>query len=107
MTNPEMDRVRQRLEHRLAEVSEHLHKLEAKNAEQLEKWQQAREAALENEAGAGQLSEPFEPEPDESEASDEDEIRIEAKLSTSALLEQLELARPKSMENRGVQFHGR
>jgi hypothetical protein len=93
-----MDRVRQRLQDRLAEISEDLRKIEAKNAERLERWQEARETTPETEAEPAEV-------PVTSE--EDDETRIERKRRTSALIEQLELARPEGMEDRGVRFRGR
>jgi hypothetical protein len=93
-----MDRIRQRFQDRLAEISEDMHRLEAKTTERLEQLQEAREATSETEA------EPVEV-PITSE--EDDETRIERKRRTSALIEQLELVRPEGMEDRGVRFRGR
>jgi hypothetical protein len=106
MTDSVMDRVRQRLQDRLAEISEDLNRLEARNADRLEEWQQARQAAAEDgaePAGPGDAARPSE-EPEASE--EEDESRIEAKRRTDALIEQLERTRPESMQDLEVRLRG-
>ncbi|GAB3410433.1 hypothetical protein [Flindersiella endophytica] len=98
MTNQEMQRALQRLQDQLADVSEDMHQLGRENAARLEAWQLARQAAAENEADQ---------EPEAAETSEEgDEVRIEAELTTSALIELLERARPESAPDREVRLRG-
>lgn len=96
--NEEMQRALQRLQDQLGAVSEDVHRIEAENAERLEAFQLAWQEAEEDEAE----QEPEAPEPSE----DGDETRIEAELTTSALFELLERARPESVPDREVRLHG-